>query len=228
VWDGGLAAQHGNRQWAFSLAMDPGNPDRLYMGQSYAILRSTDGGRTWRYVFGDEYNWGGGIKSIVVSPDRSGRVWAAGTTAFFAAAVFRSDDWGDTWRVYWPTQNADDMALVLVVNPSNPNQLWAGVAGGVKRSDDAGETWQMVLITPRIGVVGGLTLVGDTLYAASVEWEEFDSPVTMLGLYRSLDQGASWDTLSVPEGALGATDLVVDRHGGLLIPTHSGVWRVRP
>jgi hypothetical protein len=86
----------------------------------------------------------------------------------------------------------------------------------------------MVLITPRIGVVGGLTLVGDTLYAASVEWEEFDSPVTMLGLYRSLDQGASWDTLSVPEGALGATDLVVDRHGGLLIPTHSGVWRVRP
>lgn len=95
-WDGGLAARFGFRAWAHSLASDPLNPERLFMGQSSSILRSEDGGESWRYVLGNENLQGLGINSIVVSANSDRGVWAGGQTAFFAAAVLRSRDSGDT------------------------------------------------------------------------------------------------------------------------------------
>lgn len=81
-WDGGLAEQHDNREWAYSLAMDPGDAARLYMGQSASILRSTDGGRSWQYVSGDADMTANGVNAIVISPARDGRVWAGVEGAF--------------------------------------------------------------------------------------------------------------------------------------------------
>src|SRR5205807_7412055 len=72
-WDGGLEAaawQHGSDAWAYSLAMDPGNSNHLYMGRTYPIMESKDGGRSWSFVLGSEDGFGLGMNSILVSPLR--------------------------------------------------------------------------------------------------------------------------------------------------------------
>jgi hypothetical protein len=54
-WDGGLAALRDWREWAYSLAYDPGDHSRLYMGHSAALSRSTDGGLSWTYLIHEGY-----------------------------------------------------------------------------------------------------------------------------------------------------------------------------
>jgi hypothetical protein len=233
-WDGGLAAEHGNRAWASSLAVDPVNPDRLYMGQSAPILRSDDGGRSWSYVWLNADMFGGGVSAIVASRHGDGRVWAAGHTAFFTAFVLRSSDWGESWEFIDPTPRVENDVSALAEDVDAPLRLWAGMGGmqgAVMRSDDGGVTWVWSL---RTGWVFGLTTLSGVVYAVSTENfrpppDGQGPPLSDLGFYRTLNGGMSWDTLPVPAGARGAQAVTADRGGGLLIGTRgSGVWRVSP
>jgi photosystem II stability/assembly factor-like uncharacterized protein len=229
-WDGGLASQHGNRQWAYSLAMDPHNPERLYMGQSFPLLRSQDGGRSWQYVFGGPDMFGLGIKALVVSPDQSGRVYAAGTTAFFSAAILRSENWGDTWETVFPFPQGQNSVFALAVDEREPMRIWAGVGGGVIRSDDAGRTWQQALSTQ--GLITSILAESDRLYAVGGAFRQESDPLTDLVIYRSDDRGANWSAFTVPSNIGGSDVAVLDSHGHLLIGTGSkpmgGVWRFDP
>ena len=232
--DGGLAAQHGNRAWASSLAVDPANPDRLYMGQSYPVLRSDDGGRSWAYVWLNADMFGGGVNAILVARCGDGHVWAAGQTAFFTAFVLRSGDWGDTWEFIDPMPRVENSVSALAEDLDDPASLWAGIGGmqgGAMRSDDGGVTWVWSL---RAGWVYGLITLPGVVYAVSLE--DFrpppdgqGPPLSDLGFYRTRNGGSSWDTLAVPTGARGAQAVTMDHEGGFLIGTRgSGVWRVSP
>jgi hypothetical protein len=60
-WDGGLARDYNHRSWAFSLAMDPGNPERLWSAEAIGRIQrgedeteyrlglhqAKDGGDSW-------------------------------------------------------------------------------------------------------------------------------------------------------------------------------------
>lgn len=230
TWDGGLASRHDNRQWAYSLAMDPHNAERLYMGQSFPLLRSQDGGRTWQYVFGGPDMFGLGIKALVVSPDQSGRVYAAGTTAFFSAAILRSENWGATWETAFPFPQGENSVFALAVDEREPIRVWAGVGGGVIRSDDAGRTWQSAFSIP--GLITSILTEGARLYAVGGMLREEPDPLTDLVIYRSDDGGASWSALTVPSNLGGSDVAVLDSRGHLLIGTvpnpMGGVWRFDP
>jgi photosystem II stability/assembly factor-like uncharacterized protein len=244
-WDGGMAARNGDRGWAYALAFDPGEPERLYMSYFESIARSHDGGRSWEFVFGTERDRGGGhYDSIIISPERDGTVWAAGETSIFTSQLLRSRDWGNTWEVIWvnprydePGVYEDNGILSLAIDPGSPNRLFAGLKlGYVLRSDDGGTTWTHSLrAAHRDAFVYGLQFVGSTLYAATTENfqaqpEDQSQPITELGLYRSHDGGESWDTLAVPSIVRGgAHSLAADSEGRLLIGTReSGVWRFEP
>ncbi len=229
-WDNGLAARRGNRAWAYSLAMDPGNPERLFMGQSYPILRSEDAGHSWQYIWGNEDIFGMGINSIVVSPKRDGRIWAGGESGLFAGVVLRSDNWGESWKVFVPTPRRDNAVYALAVDQNNPERLWASMQAGVMRSDNGGEAWRYILNTRQPGSVYGILTIGQTLFAVSTEdlSTEGGKPGTQLGLYRSRDGGESWKALLVPVSARGGRTLTEDSRGQLLIGTRSGIWRVKP
>jgi photosystem II stability/assembly factor-like uncharacterized protein len=233
-WDGGLAQRHDHRQWAFSLAMDPGDPQRLYMGQSISILRSTDGGRSWRYVFGSADYFGRGLNALVVSPRRDGRIWAGGEGALFNGLILLSQDWGGTWEPIIITPRFDNAVFALAVDESNPARLWAGVHGGVMRSEDYGRTWQYVL---RIGGTNGgliksLLTRGEHLYAVGGTFRPIPDPLGDLALWRSADGGTTWNALPVQADAGGSDVAVLDSAGRLLIGTSSqprgGVWRFQP
>ncbi|MHB1297630.1 MAG: sialidase family protein [Gemmatimonadaceae bacterium] len=231
-WDGGLAAQHDQNQWAFSLAIDPGDPERLFMGQSISILRSTDGGRAWQYVFASADDFGNGLNTIVISPLRDGRVWAGGEGAIFNGLILLSDDWGENWE---PVVFRNNAVFDLAVDPLAPARLWAGAHGGVMRSEDYGRTWEYVLTavgTPNGGLITSVLAHGDALYAVGGTFRPSPDPLGDLALFRSGDRGTTWDTLSVPADAGGSNVAILDAAGRLLIGTSSkpkgGVWRYQP
>jgi photosystem II stability/assembly factor-like uncharacterized protein len=131
------------------LAGDPSNPLRVYAGTRRGVLRSDDGGRTWRASGMD----GQIVKSLAVSP-HAPQVIYAGTKP---ALMFVSRDGGGTWtelesfrripnRWWWfsPAEPPDRRPYVISIalSPVDPGVLLAGVEfGAVVRSDDGGVTW---------------------------------------------------------------------------------------
>jgi hypothetical protein len=230
-WDGGLAARNGNRQWAYSLAIDPGNPNRLFMGQSLPILRSLDAGRTWTYTFGAPDIFGQGVDAIAIGPEADGRVYAGVTSAFSTAYVLRSEDWGSTWKALDPMPRFEQAIFSLAVDPSKPGRLWIGMYGGVMRSQDYGDTWQVVLRHPDF-IVKSLLLYGNTLYAVGGTIQEPPTLAPPLTVYRTMDGGTNWIALAPLPNPGGSDVATLDSQGRLLIGATSrsrgGVWRLDP
>src|SRR5579871_1284852 len=116
------------------------NASQTRFGES-RILRTTDLGATWTRVGSPP------VDVSVVVPD------PADTQVLFAggpAAVYKSSDAGQTWRVVYRLGNAFGSTGALVIDPSNHLRL-AAIApetGAVIRSVDAGETWNTVAPCP--------------------------------------------------------------------------------
>jgi hypothetical protein len=216
-WDGGLAAQNGNRAWAFSLAADPEVPDRLFMGGVTEVRRSVDGGRNWELVYGNGGGVGNGVTALAISPQPDGAVWASGLSAIWEGFGVRSDDGGDTWQYFGDGFPGRFLGFSSVL----PGRLFAGGAA-VYWTDDGGETFVEALAIAA-GRVTGLALAGDTIYAAATSLEH---PVRRL--YRSLDMGNRWSLLGIPPGmSSGVTSMTTDEDGNLLVATGaSGVWHL--
>jgi photosystem II stability/assembly factor-like uncharacterized protein len=137
-----------DREGVTCLAVHPTVAGLVYVGTRNGVLRSDDGGRSWREAGMD----GRIVKSLAVTPAADDLV-VAGTKP---ADVFLSRDGGGTWeacegfarsrRWYWwsPAEPPDFRAYVmgLAVAPDDPDVIVAGIeAGGVVRSEDGGRTW---------------------------------------------------------------------------------------
>lgn len=225
-WDDGLARRVGGEAQVHSLAMDPGNPQRLFAGHAPAIRRSDDGGKTWRYVLGSEDSWGGWSFFILVSPARDGRIWHLRTTAWDTGMLDRSDDWGETWEhihlgpFHVPTR--------LVADPANPDRLWSGGGGSVRISDDGGSTWRISLLLGE-AFAQGLILADGYVYAAAGRYHRLTDPdeIPTLELYRSPMDREEWEALSVPQNAKGATWMTIGSDGSFILATANGIWTIR-
>jgi photosystem II stability/assembly factor-like uncharacterized protein len=181
-----------------AIAVDPNDPSVLYAGTGEAaynldtytgagIFKSTDGGETWR-VSG--LTTVASFAKIVVLP---------GSSVVLAAAVrnnggiYRSSDGGATW-----SRRAVEPAFDLTVNPRDPDEVWAGVAGsGVLHSTDGGVTFSADAVGfasdgASVGRVSLQVAPSDprTLFALSSEFIPPDRNATRI--YRSRDAGAHW------------------------------------
>lgn len=149
------------------MAVDPTNPDVIYVGTGEAnvrnsvsfgngVYKSTDGGRTWRWLgLADTRH----IARIVINPLDPRKVYVAAVGHAFGPneerGVFMSEDAGETWTkvLYLDTVHG---ASDLDIDPKNPNLLYAGMwhfdrkqwtftsgdeKGGIYRSVDGGKTW---------------------------------------------------------------------------------------
>jgi hypothetical protein len=131
------------------LALDPEDPDTLYVGTSgEGIFKSEDGGAAWEKLSGIEHPR---VTAVAVSPT-DGAVYA-GTEP---SALFVSRDGGASWRELEGMRNLPSAPTwsfpprpwtshVRAIAPSyaDPNLVVVGIElGGVLRSADGGETWQ--------------------------------------------------------------------------------------
>ena len=130
------------------LALDPADPDTVYVGLlTGGVRKSTDGGETWSDRGLSEQM----VFSVAVSA-ADGAVYV-GTEP---SALFRSDDGGETWnelvgllelpsRPTWsfPPRPWTSHVRWIAPSPHDARLLLAGIElGGLMRSSDRGETWQ--------------------------------------------------------------------------------------
>ena len=130
------------------LALDPGDPDTVYVGLGAGGVRKTmDGARTWIDLGLTEQQ----VFSVAVSA-ADGAVYAG----MEPSALFRSDDEGGTWReltglldlpsrATWsfPPRPWTSHVRWIAPSPHEAHTILAGIElGGLMRSTDAGETWQ--------------------------------------------------------------------------------------
>jgi photosystem II stability/assembly factor-like uncharacterized protein len=130
------------------LANHPSRPEVVFAGTDRGLLRSDDAGRSWRAVaspLSQTCVW-----SIAVHPTDPA-VMFAGTGTPSPAAVFRSDDAGETWAQR-PMDVVDECPAVgiprvtgIAIDPVEPRTVWLGVeVDGARVSRDGGDTWSSV------------------------------------------------------------------------------------
>ena len=203
------------------IAVDPRDPNKLFvavLGHPYGpnkergIFRSTDGGQTFTPVLQKDENTGGSFVDIdPKNPDtvyacmweeRQGP-WENGAFPGTGGGIFKSTDGGANWT---QLKNGlpDVVQANLAIAPSNPNRIYATVAGmqsiGVYRSEDAGASWTKITDDQRpAGRIGG----GD-LSVPRVDPKNPDVVyITSTVSWKSVDGGKTWNAL---RGAPGGDD----------------------
>src|ERR671929_105945 len=166
-WD--VSGPHFGGWEIYHVKGSPVDPNRLYASQSSGwfgqlIQRSNDGGKTWepvdnKFVYDGvpgTHQWYDGTPH----PWEFKRVWHLEPSTndpdlIYAgvedAAMFRSDDGGETWQPinrglrseFMPNPEAEVGHCVhnLAMHPARPNVLFMQKHWDVMRSDDAGDSW---------------------------------------------------------------------------------------
>jgi hypothetical protein len=113
-----------------AIAVDPSVPSRVYIATpGFGVFRSEDAGTSWTGISSDlqaEVRWG----VLLVHPTNPNVIYLTS-----ALGVYRSGDFGVSWQLSKSGGRATD----LVMNPSNPNTLYAAIAGdGIYKTSDGG------------------------------------------------------------------------------------------
>jgi photosystem II stability/assembly factor-like uncharacterized protein len=136
------------------LAVDPRDPDRVYVGTfDRGLYRSQDGGVTWR----DD---GDGLAdprvlSVAVSPSHQESDISAVYAGTEPSNLYRSADGGRRWELLpalrelpseprwsFPPRPWTHHVSTIALHPTDPDWLAVGIElGGVMRSRDGGATW---------------------------------------------------------------------------------------
>ena len=143
---------------AIDIALDPNNPRILYAalwqairrpwelvsgGPGSGLFRSFDGGDTWEEITRNKGLPKGeviGKIGVTASPAKPGRVWAIIEAE--DGAVFRSDDYGDTWERCSEDRNLRQRAWYyhhIYADPQDPETVWVLNVEAWK-SNDGGKT----------------------------------------------------------------------------------------
>jgi photosystem II stability/assembly factor-like uncharacterized protein len=195
----------------------PDQPNVFYIGQvNGGVWKSTDYGRTWNPIFDAQDTQS--VGAIAVAPSDSNIVYVASGEGLhrpdlsIGDGIYRSADAGKTWA-HLGLQRGEQIPA-LVVDPTNPNRLFAAVLGhpygpneerGIFRSDDGGKTWKKVLY--KDDRTGGSDVILDPknpriVYASLWEdtlgpWEDANQySGTHGGLFKSIDGGDTWKQLT--------------------------------
>ena len=127
----------------------------------------------------------GEVAGVATDPTNPKVVYASDGNGFF-----RSDDAGSSWSVL----NSTAMTNVLVVDPSNPVNLYVGqLNGGILRSIDGGHTWESAdegITCASISSIAVSRSSPNVLYATSENVSH--TPEQCGSFFRSDDFGAHW------------------------------------
>jgi photosystem II stability/assembly factor-like uncharacterized protein len=196
----------------YTVFVHPRDPNLVFAGTADGVYRSTDGGATFKranFPDGKVQIW-----SFLPDPSDNKRMLAGGSPV----SVYRSEDAGTSWkRMPNPAlpQHAkmpfDCRVMRFARHPSRPNEIYAVLeVSGVMRSTDGGESWndcstdllRLAEQEPRLRS----KLVSDTEaegmldgHAICTSAADPDSVIiaVRMGLFRSTDQGKTWQDLRV-------------------------------
>jgi photosystem II stability/assembly factor-like uncharacterized protein len=212
-WD--LVALQGHA--VSSIVIDPHHPDVVMAASAESgVVRSSDGGKTWKSVLPDDHV--GGVW-LVLDPDNPKNVYAgtrpiaAGgrggggggrgappvTTPATDSQIYRSTDEGVTWKKTSPNglPGGNFGTIALAVAPGTKGKrVYDYIAQGIYRSDDGGEHWTRSTDDPRM-------IGGGQFHDIIVDPRDANILfATQTSLYRSTDAGKTWESYTgAPSGA---------------------------
>lgn len=201
-----------------SLALDPRNPGRVYLGTAGgALYRSENSGLSWRRLLPGFPRRNQNLDEIVVSPAGTLLVgfWDAHSRG---GGVAVSADGGETFAFGLEGESVRALRLA----PSDPSLVIAGSLSGVFASSDGGFTWRR--ITPIDH--------NELRNVESVAIDPRDPRVIYVGTWhlpwKTTDSGATWKP--VPRGMIEDSDvftLTLDRRNPdrVLATACSGIYR---
>lgn len=176
------------------MLVDPANPRAVFAGAEKGLFYSEDCGVHWRRI--DCALNGFAVWKLVASESDPNVIYA-GTGAPSLAICFRSRDGGKTWErtplempEYCEGVNRPRM-LALAVDPEDPNDVWAGIEeGGLYRSRDGGDNWDR--IDTSWSEFGGNSDLHDIMILKQEDGSKVHLALTVIALYRSVDDGKTW------------------------------------
>lgn len=205
---------------ARSLAVDPADPDHIFLGTSAGeLFASHDGGATWSRLAhlggGDDYV----LDHILIAP--SGTIYVGAWSADDNYGdIFRSDDGGETWRVLQGMHGKSVRSLAMA--PTDDQTLVAGALDGIYRTHDGGQTWE------RISPLGHLEIKN----IESLAIDPRDTDVIYAGTWhlpwKTTDGGATWQ--SIKQGIIDDSDvfsIIIDRNDPRIVYASacSGIYK---
>jgi photosystem II stability/assembly factor-like uncharacterized protein len=213
-----------DKQAVFStgdVTIDPSNSNIIWVGTGEnnggrhlsfgdGVYKSLDGGETWKNKGLNESEH---ISDIIVHPQDSNTIWVSSQGPLWSKGgergLFKTTDGGETWTNVLETDEWTGVTS-LVIDSTNPDKLYAatwqrqrtlpafvgtGPGSAIHTSEDGGETWRKLtngLPEADMGKIGLAIskLDPDVVYAA-IELNQRKG-----GVYRSANQGASWEKMS--------------------------------
>ncbi|MCU0612136.1 MAG: YCF48-related protein [Candidatus Eisenbacteria bacterium] len=227
--------------------IDPRDPDVLYISTGIfdrdaanssvedglaggvGVLKSLDGGETWRVLNHDNGLTDLYIGSLYMKPQEPDVLLAAAghntwsrSGAEFTGGIFLTEDGGETWeRVI-----ADNEIFSTVeFCDSDPEVAYAGSSRAIYRSDDGGHSWQRFTRSNNTwgspGVVAGFPI---DMQCDPADPERIFINNYLGGNFVSTDGGQTW-TLS-SDGYTGEqVNTVIAAPGAVVVGSRSGVFR---
>lgn len=181
--DGGATWEH--KGWPDQIKVfytEAGSDGTLWSACGNGVLRSTDGGATWKITSGWEITE---VLKVKVDPNDPNVVYAA--TAY---GIFKSTNHGETWQ----EKNRglrNTFVSDILIDRSDSNRLLVATEGGIYASTHKGESWAPAALEGR----GVRTLVQDP-QRAKVFWAGSEDD----GVFRSGNKGEGWQLFN--HGAL--------------------------
>lgn len=202
------------------IGIDPLNPNIIYVGTGEAngghnnfpgagIFKSTDAGLTWQHK---GLTNTASIGRVVIHPTNPQILYVAAVGSYFAPnperGVYKSTDGGETWNLSLFISDSTG-AIDIVIDPSNPDFLYAamwervrrptsaqlyGPTSGIYRSTNGGATWTELtsgLPDPNSENIGRIGLA-ICKTQPNILYSIYTTGSTYRGLFRSDDYGNTW------------------------------------
>jgi photosystem II stability/assembly factor-like uncharacterized protein len=205
-----------------AVAVSKSDPNVIYVGggevtvrgnvsYGYGIWKSVDAGKTWTFSGLPKSRH---VPRIVINPTNPDIVYAAVLGNIYKPTtergVYKSIDGGRSWKKVL-FSNADSGAFELVMDPSNPRNLYAstwrlnrtpyslnsgGEGSALWKSTDEGKTWNEISLNKGFAK-GTLGVIGVTVSAINSQrvWAIVENKEEG-GVYRSDDGGTNWSHIN--------------------------------
>lgn len=207
-----------------SLAFDPHNPDRIFLGTSAGrIYLSTDNGSTWSRFAHLGSSSEMVLDHIVIDPVNSKNIYVSAWNAQLPDSdgeIFRSHDEGRTWDLMADMHGKSVRALALA--PSNPKVMIAGALDGIYRSRDGGDNWERISPEHHAEIKNVESVAIDPLNPQVIYAGTWHLP------WKTEDGGKSWH--SIKKGVIDDSDvfsIAIDslNPASVYISACSGIYR---
>lgn len=167
----------------------PINPNTVYIGSaSGGFWISTNSGATWTTTTDELASIG--VTDIAIHPISPNVIFIAtgdgDASDAYSVGVMKSIDGGMTWMptgLNW-SQSQTRTISRLLIDPSNPNIMYAGGNMGIYKSQDGGMTWNQIF---------------SSMTVRDIEFKPGNTSVLYAGgayIYRSTNGGTSWSQLT--------------------------------